>query len=308
MLRLTALMLTCLTVSCIPFKNRDAETKQETDDRTTTDSAKLVDVAPVLEQLVNEGVASARSDLAITTDDISDEMRRNLLEKVGEKIGAYVKGSGVTPLDIVQLTNLEIRLDEMLSAEKLEKIRVPFRCSRYRDNPIGIPILSGATPANISESTANHTISSAFKFNKTLVGGDKLAHIWAVGRKMYLAGLSQDEIQMMSQFLEGDPDFPKKHLVEYAARGIKIDPAWGVFGVYGTASTGIISQADTNANVSGVRFFENLYKAPATYTFTLASLCEGSAERPCEWYWNEQNVPNRFTRLVKVNDLEGCRW
>jgi hypothetical protein len=205
----------------------------------------------------------------------------------------------------VQLTNLEITLDGMLSEEKNEKVRVPFRCSRYRDNPMGIPYVTGATPANINESTANHTISSVFNFNGTLVGGDKLAHLFAVGRKMFLAKLSKEDRWKLGQFLEGHPDFPKSEILKYAKIGVSIDPAWAVFGVYGTFSTGVISEADMNANEHGVRFFEKLYAEPFTYRFELSKLCE--EEKGCAWYWNEQNVPNKYTSMVKVNDIEGCR-
>jgi hypothetical protein len=305
--RITVIFSGCISLfACIPKQQGASEVKQETDDRTTAASSKLVDVGHVLELFVNRGIDEARAELKVSTNEVSDETKLALIQKVGEKIGTYVKGSGVTIVDIVQLTNLEMAMDATLSAEKKEKVRVPFRCSRYRDNPVGhIPVVGGSTPANISEATANHTISSVFKFGDTLVGGDKLAHIFAVGRKLLLAKLSQEERWTLSQFLEGHPDFPRGQILKYVKMGFSIDPAWGVFGVYGAFSTGVISEADMYANEHGVRFYQNLFDAPASYRFDLKSLCEG--EKPCAWYWNEQNVPNRFTRLINVNEAEGCR-
>jgi hypothetical protein len=278
--------------------------KQETDDRLVPETKNLVNVAPVMERMVNDALREARAKVGITSDNATKDQKEALVKDVGERIGAYVKGSGVTLLDIVQLTNLEIALDNLLQEKKHEKARIPFRCSRFRHTSLGIPFLKGAAPAFLNEKMASHSISFVFNFDGVIVGGDKLAHLFAVGRKMFQASLSQEDLWKLSQFLEGHSEFPKSEILKYAAMGSRIDPAWAVFGVYGVASTGVISTADIYANMHGYRFYENLSKAPYSYEFKLSSLCD--SEKPCVWYWNEQNVPNVYTSRIKVTDAEGC--
>jgi hypothetical protein len=284
------------------IKKNASNILQETDDRITTTTSLLVNVTPVLEECVNRGIDEARRQLKISSDAATTEEKLEIVKRVGENIGAYVKGSGITPLDIVQLTNLEIELENMLSEKRLEKARVPFSESRYRENPVGIPYISGSTPANLNTKTANHTIATVFNFSGTLVGADKLAHVFAVGRKMFLANLTPSDAWKLSQFLEGHPNFPKTEIPRFAAMGFRIDAAWALFGVYGSLPTGVISEADMHANMHGIRFYEKLFAAPASYKFELAKLCDG--EKPCQWFWNEQNIPNLFTKAIRINDTE----
>lgn len=293
----SALFALASATHCDPAKN-NSKIQQETDDRRTAANANLVNVAPKIEAHINAVLNETRAQAGITSNQPSQTENEAFLKLVAKNLGTYVKGSGVTIADIVQLTNLEIWMEQNLSKDKNEMHRFPFRCSRYRVNPLGgIPGIT-SVPANLNEKTANHTIAGIVNLNGVYVGTDKFAHIWAVGKKIFDLNLSEEERWKLHRYLEGDPSLPLADRARFTPIGLRADPAWGIFGVYGSFPTGVISKADMYANEVGITFYTRLSQQPLSYEFHFADF-------PMDKL-NEQNVPNTYVRGVKTLEEEGC--
>ncbi len=295
--------LFCL--SC-KLKSTKAQIYQETDDRLTSETKKLVDVGSVFESMVNERVNGVRKKNGIVNDQISEEIRKKFLDEVGKELGTYVKGTGITPLDIVQSTNLEIDFVNELSLSRNEYFQATYQESRYHNNPVGgvpgLPGVGGVLPSNMNTKMADQSIAGVVNLNGVIVGIDKIAHLFAVSKKFFNLDLSDNDAWNLGMYLEGHPKLPMGEWPKYAFLGLRADKAWGVFGVYGTLVTGVASEADMWANMFGLRFYQLLSVSPASYRFNFNSLCRKT--NPCLWYLNEQNVPNIFVKGFKVDDSQ----
>ncbi|MBF0442874.1 MAG: hypothetical protein HQK54_13290 [Oligoflexales bacterium] len=90
--------------------------------------------------------------------------------------------------------------------------------------------------------------------------------------------------------MEGDPDLPEALYNKYWYLFVKNSSPIVRFGYFGSASTGVVSYADMNANENGYNFYQRLKSDPLHYQFRFSDYNINEM--------NETNVPSKFTHGV----------
>jgi len=213
-------------------------------------------------------------------------------------LGAKVKGSGYSALDIVKLSAFEVWLEKNL-VEGTQIVRLTWKESRYGGNKPGF--FNWKTPTLMNEGGANHAIVPTIKLggtpgstkDGTLVGIDKWAHYFNTGY-LYFANAelktSEDLRMGVSQWLEGDPKLTKGERARFAPLARSI--GYLLFGFLGSWSTGVISFADMYASEHGFRFYDELAKNPKGFKFSLEQI---NLEK-----MNEEKNPSTFIEGLVV--------
>jgi len=235
------------------------------------------------------------------------------LPRVGSGFGV---GRGTTRIEVSAFTEIEAWLDENLDEAKGEKRSIKFKESRYRLNPVGFSGLSKGQwprkPSHLTEWTANHSIAPVIKVGNVYLGIDKFAHFFEQGYWYYKTKvqegsssrpLTEQERFQFGQYMEGDGDLPKELHSKYQ----KIFASWcrtcASFGYYGSASTGVISYADMNANEVGRSFYlklEGILKAQESNPEALKASIQKFVrfEQFSPEKMNESLVPNRYKDIL----------
>lgn len=293
-----------------PTNATDPSGLLECDDRLFWATKKLVDVQKKIEDHVNSVIADARTAYPKGTQDAGKKIARYVFDHLGKNKA----GTGVGPGNkISELTEIESWLKDNLS-EGTEKYTWKFKDTRYGESPLGI--FSGI-PAHLREAYADHSIAPTIKVGDWLIGTDKWGHFFQQGYWYFDLGLNQIGRLSLGLWLEGDqdcykkpfyPDIPGK-VLDVVGGAKEIDSRWTAAinsrfpdagkmfpGVFGAASTGVISYADIQANEDGFRFYRDLAADPYGYQFNI------NRAIPLIRQWNEQLNKNRFVGTVKVND------
>lgn len=271
----------------------DAEVMLETDDRATAETAQLVDVEKIINTHINKVLSEIRAEKTPKDKKWTYATKADFLNEVAKRLSGPRRGSGVGVgsgsfrIEVSVLTEIEAWLIENLSPEKREIVFVPFEKSLYGDNPIGA--FKAKVPAHSSIATANHSIAPVIKVHGVLIGIDKLAHFLEQGYWYYdatnrLELVSQKDRWEFGAFMEGHPDVKKELYLKYKELfGFYCGACViaGGFGYYGSASTGVISNADLAANEDGYVFYKNLSQNISDYKFDLSTFDLKT--------WNEQN-------------------
>lgn len=284
-----------LAISCLSKKppETNADVMLETDDRATAATAQLVDVEAIINAHINKVLSEVRAEKTPIDKKWTYAAKADFLKEVAKRLAGPRRGSGVGVgsgafrIEVSVLTEIEAWLIENLSPEKREIVFVPFEKSLYGDNPIGA--FKAKVPSHSSVATANHSIAPVIKVRGVLLGIDKLAHFLEQGYWYYdatnrLELVSQKDRWEFGAFMEGHPNvrkelYPKyKELFGFYCGACVIA---GGFGYYGSASTGVISNADLAANEDGYLFYKNLSQNISDYEFDLSTFNLKT--------WNEQN-------------------
>ncbi len=260
----------------------NSQTKQETDDRSTERSGKLVDVSEKINQFINTNIQAARDSINPQQEEWTDELKIQLIRDIGKRLGANHPGTGIgvylkqikLSLEISTLSEIEFYFDQNLK-DDTEILRTLFKDSRYSDNKIGPKAL---VISHILRSTADHSISPIIRVGDSLIGLDKLGHFAEQGLWYFLAthaGNLNSELDryQFGQYMEGDPGLDrelygrlKKVYGTYCKTCVLVKEG---FGYYGMESTGVCSFADIEANESGYRFYQAIYEDPESYVFDI---------------------------------------
>ncbi len=281
--------------SCLSKKppGTNSDIMLETDDRATAETVQLVDVEEIINAHINKVLSEIRGEKTPKDKKWTYAAKADFLKEVAKRLAGPRRGSGVgmgsgaCRIEISVLTEIEAGLIENLSPEKREIVYVPFEKSLYGDNPVGA--FKAKVPSHSSVATANHSIAPVIKIRGVLLGIDKLAHFLEQGYWYYDASNrfdlgSQKDRWEFGAFMEGHPEvkkelYPKyKELFGFYCGTCVIA---GGFGYYGSASTGVISNADLAANEDGYVFYKNLSQNISDYQFDLSTF---NLET-----WNEQN-------------------
>lgn len=280
------------------------DVKLETDDSESQTTAQLVDVARPIEDYINGIIDRVRRDLNPKQEAWTDELKQQLLSEVQRLSSGPRKGSGigVGGMEISVLTEIEAYLMEKLSPERHQIKFTKYKDSIYGTNPVGI--LSWKVPSQMSTATADHSIAPTVRIADVLVGIDKFAHFLEQGYWYFDATRRQElmnasERREFGMFMEGDPDLPEtsfkkyKQVFAYYCSGcVRL----GGFGYYGAKSTGVISNADNEANESGFEFYQALWDEPGTHRLRFADFDVRK--------WNEQFTKSKFIPGFKVKTHE----
>ena len=273
-----------LATSCLTRKSAvtDADIMLETDDRATGETAKLIDVEDIINAHINNVLDEMRAEKGSKDGIWTSAAKSAFLKDVAKKLSGPRKGSGVGVgsgsfrVEISVLTEIEAWLMENLSPERKEIVFVPFEKSLYGENPIGT--FKAKVPSHSTIATANHSIAPVIKVHGVLIGIDKLAHFleqgyWYYDATIRLETLSKKERWEFGAFMEGHPDVKKdlytkyKRLFGHYCLNCIIA---GGFGYYGSASTGVISNADLAANEDGYIFYQKLSQNIPDFKFALS--------------------------------------
>jgi hypothetical protein len=288
-------MASFLATSCLSKKppGTNSDIMLETDDRATAETAQLVDVEKIINGHINKVLSEIRAEKTPKDNKWTYTTKADFLKEVAKRLSGPRRGSGVGlgsgsfRIEVSVLTEIEAWLIENLSSEKREIVFVPFEKSLYGDNPVGA--FKAKVPSHSSIATANHSIAPVIKVHGVLLGIDKLAHFLEQGYWYYdatnrLELVSQKDRWEFGAFMEGHPDVKKEHYPKYKELfGFYCGACViaGGFGYYGSASTGVISNADLAANEDGYVFYNNLSRNISDYEFDLSAFNLKS--------WNEQN-------------------
>ncbi|MCI0455603.1 MAG: hypothetical protein L0Z62_01320 [Gemmataceae bacterium] len=235
------------------------------------------------------------------------QMVRDVYEALGEDqprsgVDAGIAGSRA------QITKIEHWLKNNLSSERNEINQVTFRQSRYRFNTIGHGVV-GPHPwwfATSDERALNHGIAPTIRLrvvghdSAVLMGTDKWGHFFQQG--YWLFRLIEREREAFSRYLEGDyspngrPHGEEARFREHARRFES-----GGEGMQGSRASGVISNADIEANLRGADFYDDLY-----YNFLggggpLVFRSESRANRRFNEALHNQNT---FVRGTMVDDTD----
>jgi hypothetical protein len=133
---------------------------------------------------------------------------------------------------------------------------------------LGIPSMGGLNIYHLHSMDAVHVVGSTAKINGFCVGTDKLGHFFQQGAQ-YLGVSSRAGATVAD--------------AESFGRATEIDRA-------GLGATGVYSNADLAANLSGLQFWRDLIATPASFTFDVANYISNS--------WNEYVNPNFYERSI----------
>ena len=282
----------------------DSQLKQETDDRTSAQSVKLIDVAPQIEDFINHEIIKLRRQINPAGGIWTPENGEQLVEKMNETLAVDAAGTGIVlfdhlgfKLEVSDYTMIEAWIVGRLNPEKREILSIKFKDSLYGDNTLGV---FAKFPAHVTEQTADHSIAPVVRIGETLIGIDKIGHFFQQGYWYYDANFrgeltSLTALRQFGEFMEGHPDLDKKLYPVYRKiYGYYCSQCitMGGFGYFGAASTGVISLADMSANQDGFSFFRKLSEHPDTYVFRFADYNVNM--------WNEQNNKSLFSPGLKV--------
>jgi len=293
-----------------PINGRDPTGMRETDDRVWKKTENLVDVSAKLEAYVNE-VISAKSAEARA----AGLSAKRFAELVYEALGADAPGSeiyGKAPIG-----KMGVWLDSNLDASGNEIAFIKFNESRYRWNDTSWAN-APSRPWLISQATAQHGLAPVINIGGTLMGTDKWEHffqqgfwlaVWSDGAGKCKLETDADRMRFCL-YMEGDYDSKTAPAGEEAAfqlmaRAFTGEPLLGKFkvGSFGSATTGVTSYADIQANLAGYKFYEKLmdaYRKGGNYNFKVSDYDTRT--------FNESTVtPNKFASDLKVNDAPGIR-
>ncbi len=284
----------------------------ESDDRIIVGKTdKLKDSAKAIENYV-DGVIDAGRKAGLKGKELS--------KFVYENLGQNVKNSGITKTgkhggSISERTKIAIDVENLLTLNNNDEIvRIPFKESKYskiENNKILTTPLVGALPAYWTQATRDHTIAPTIKVNEVLIGTDKLEHIFQQGYWLYNEELSLDDQYKFSNFLEGfnlntwgkmDITHVRASLANkeaYDANRERFEtifkkyaskPGISIYGVYGSGSSGVLSQADIVANLKGAEMFK-LIETDPNYKFEFKNMDVNKL--------NEVNNPSSYSRAIK---------
>lgn len=278
----------------------DSQFLQESEDRETKYTSKLVDISSQLESHVNEKITLCRSQMKLTDWKRKQKQENPFIECVFKQLGQQVKSTGFGPMKVAPLCQIEIWMMRNFSESKNEIVRVPWKDTRYGRNKTGISQI-GRTPVfgHLSKSGAEHTIVATVRVNGVLTGIDKWAHFFTTGYHFWKQKVLRENADtriMVSRWLEGD-DLTKEQIKKYRPY---IEPMKDYhvlgslkYGVLGRWSTGIISQADMYANEVGFQFYKRLAENPKGVQFRLSDLELKKM--------NEVHNPSKFVDGMKVD-------
>lgn len=296
--------LACLAMAGCRQGTTHSSPMQETDDRPGPRTKALLDQSALVTELVNRVIADARKSTNPHKLPWTPTLRAKFVEEVGRGLAATRPGSGIglhwcgRHLEISLLTEIEAQIIERLSQDGREILKIPFKESRYGDNPVGLT--KALFWSHVTPHVADHSISPIIRIKKSLVGVDKIGHFAEEGLWYYRAeqeGLISNEKERweLGQFMEGDPAFdPQLHEKYRKIFGRYCKPCviFGGYGYFGMASTGVASHADMMANEAGYRFYKGLYANPDRFTFDFKFF-------PVD-QWNEEVKKNIYDPRLKV--------
>lgn len=269
----------------------------ETDDRVTPFTTGLVDVQDKLNDHVNSVIRDARAKYPAGTPNAVKKICRYVYDELGEnKAGSGVTVAGV---ELAQWSKIECWIKDNLDPKKGEYYWYSYAGSRYGTNPVGRWANRGGPFALYRQDTADHMIAPTINVGGVLMGGDKWGHFFQQGYWIFAEGLTNAEARDFSLWTEGAPEwYAGKNYYEwdkwdrlYPIKFHKSKYSGGVFhGIFGTASTGVISYADINANLAGNAFYKDLAANPYGYVFNVRRATLRS--------FNEQNVPNSYIKIT----------
>jgi hypothetical protein len=131
---------------------------------------------------------------------------------------------------------------------------------------LGIPGIMGMNIYDAHRLGFAHVVGSTALINGICAGADKLGHFFQQGA---------DYFSIAARTTVAD--------AESFGRATEIDRA-------GLGATGVYSNADLAANLSGLQFWRDLQAAPTTYRFDVANYINSS--------WNEYSNPNFYERSI----------
>jgi RHS repeat-associated protein len=282
----------------------------ECDDRSFWGTKGLQDISTNIENYVNSVIADARKKYPPGTPDAAQLITRY----VYDKLGTNRPGSGVGPKNNVsEITEIEYWLKTNLK-QGTQQYQFDFKYSRYGRSSVNV--LSGL-PALWTDEFAQHMIAPTINVQGILMGTDKWGHFFQQGYWIYDLGLNDTGALSLSMWLEGDKDCYKKPWYPNVREKVgdvlggprEMDLQWSAilkekygasmfFGIFGAASTGVISYADIQANYNGASFYRALAKDPYGYTFNI----KNDIPRAILAQWNEQTNKNRFVPGITVDD------
>jgi RHS repeat-associated protein len=303
---------------------------READDRETTRTKPLVDVSKILEDHVNQVIQKAWRDSQQAGDDAAAFAKR-----VYDALGADEPGSEVTVTVTIPYINYSISrsfspiakigvwLDTNLKENSKQIVKLTFAESRYGDNALrGMAKAIWKMPWLYNQETADHGIAPTIRIKDVLMGTDKWEHFFQQGYWTFDAGMNEKEAKVYSFWLEGVPSargrFMESHPELQKEWGIlhpsekheridnqykRISSKFGVktwMGIYGSESTGVVSYADINANLEGLKFYKKLVNAYQKGQKSFGFVFSVNDYKFQDF--NEQREENVFLRGLQVND------
>jgi hypothetical protein len=316
-----------------PTNATDPTGLRECDDRLTTRTQNLVDVSSILDAHVNEVIGRAWDHAAGVVrmaefkrdkglDPYLDygkllhfeaiDLCRAVYAELGEnEPGSGVDVTGLGPFNgsYSPVAKIGVWLDSErnLSAANDQIVKLTFSQSRYHLNDRGY-LAAKRFKWLYSDETADHGIAGTINVNGILMGTDKWEHFFQQGYWYFDYAWHQDTVMGdpkvrtgFGKWLEGEADVST---AMYAGRYMEIAKRFGEararMGIYGSYSTGIISNADMAANEQGFTFYLDLYRAfmanPTGKVFRF------SAKKYTTTNMNEQKNPSIIDRHLKIDD------
>jgi hypothetical protein len=298
-----------------PVNATDPSGLLECDDRQNAPgNARLVDVSAILERRVNEVIDEVRREFRPRLARQREEFFRNGLaleavEEVFNRLGRDVRESGVnTPVGSQgQRSEIEVWLgdnDNLRSANN-QINQITFLQSRYRFNRVGWGITSHAPWWFCTQdiNILNHGIAPTIKIKDTLMGTDKWGHFFQQGYWLFKLHQSNDlqnpdSLFAFCRFLEGGNTAEDRRQYDLVQFGRLAGRFGSRQGIQGDRASGVISQADINANMGGFSFYSDLFADFLNRRYTFRFRVEDYSIAS----FNEIAVPNTFTRGVRPND------
>lgn len=260
----------------------------EADDSAVGQKLKLQNIKEKVEYLINIMIDKTREKVLIEKN-WTNEQRDNLIKELMNKTCSKRPTTGLNinllgfNIDVSPFIEVEAFILDNLSENNNEFARVLFNESKYKDNPIGL--FTGKVITHKTLHYANHSLAPIIRIDDTLIGIDKIGHFFEEGYFYFSENLNKEERHEFGLFMEGDPDLAEENRQRYDTMFKKyVYPSW--FGFYGSATTGVVSYSDMNANEDGYKFFSELYKDPYNYKFSFSNFNVKN--------WNEENVGNKY--------------
>jgi hypothetical protein len=170
-------------------------------------------------------------------------------------------------------------------------------------------------PTVMTQSGADHAMSPTVRMSgkkkgggteDVLIGIDKFAHFFNMGYLLYAHPETRSNKELrwkVSQFLEGDPallgitksEYKKLQDVAQELGRIGKTSGYALFGFLGGLSTGVVSQADMEANEYGFQFYQCLAEDPARAKLDFVNGTCFDTEFSIGLF-NEEKTPNQLIR------------
>lgn len=287
----------CRTTSGVPQNSR---VLAETDDQTTPKTSRLIDVNSKVDLHINQVIEQARQATRPADGHWTEEAKEALLKAVFDATGGDDPGSGITvgiagiDAEVSILTKVESWFISEFSVEKNEIAFLKFDETRYRTNEIGI--VTGKVMSHKTRQAADHSIAPVVRLSGTLLGVDKLGHLFGQGYWYWSAKL--DSLRLRCEYgayMEGNPALFEERRRRYRVMAQEWIPGFR-FGYFGSWATGVVSFADGEANEAGYVFYRSLFDDPEGYRFAVENF---STQLPL---MNEANNPNLYTNDILVED------